>query len=76
MAANMQGFYFFVMYSAFKAMPIGYSEAAKIDGASNGQILLAIAMPLIKNLFLTVLLINFVEYWNNDQSSALRCRQQ
>lgn len=68
MAANMQGLYFFVMYSAFKAMPLGYSEAAKIDGASNAQILARIAMPLIKNLFLTVLLINFVEYWNNYQS--------
>lgn len=68
MAANMQGLYFFVMYSAFKAMPLGYSEAAKIDGASNAQILLKIALPLIRNLFLTVLLINFVEYWNNYQS--------
>ena len=68
MAANMQGLYFFVMYSAFKAMPAGYSEAAKIDGANNGQILLSIALPLIKNLFLTILLINFVEYWNNYQS--------
>lgn len=68
MAANMQGLYFFVMYSAFKAMPMGYSEAAKIDGASNGQILLQIALPLMKNLFFTVLLINFVEYWNNYQT--------
>lgn len=68
MAANMQGLYFFVMYSAFKAMPMGYSEAAKIDGANNGQVLVQIALPLIKNLFLTVLLINFVEYWNNYQT--------
>lgn len=68
MAANMQGLYFFVMYSAFKAMPMGYSEAAKIDGAGNGQILVQIALPLIKNLFLTIVLINFVEYWNNYQS--------
>ena len=67
MAANMQGLYFFVMYSAFTAMPMGYSEAAKIDGANNLHVLLRIAMPLVKNLFLTVLLINFVEYWNNYQ---------
>lgn len=67
MAANMQGLYFFVMYSAFKAMPMGYSEAAKIDGANNLQVMLKIAFPLIKNLFFTVLLINFVEYWNNYQ---------
>lgn len=68
MAANMQGLYFFVMYSAFKALPMGYSEAAKIDGASNGQVLIRIVMPLIKNLFFTILLINFVEFWNNYQT--------
>ena len=68
MSANMLGMYFFVMYSAFKAMPMGYSEAAKIDGANNFQILMTIAMPLIKNLFFTVFLINFVEFWNNYQS--------
>ena len=68
MSANMLGLYFFVMYSAFKAMPMGYSEAAKIDGASNFQIMVRIALPLIKNLFLTVFLINFVEFWNNYQT--------
>ena len=68
MAANMQGLYFFVMYSAFKAMPMGYSEAAKIDGANNLNVMIRIALPLVKNLFLTVLLINFVEYWNNYQT--------
>lgn len=68
MSASMQGLYFFVMYSAFKAMPMGYSEAAKIDGANNLDVLLRIAMPLIKNLFLTVLLINFVQFWNNYQT--------
>lgn len=68
MAANMQGLYFFVMYSAFKAMPMGYSEAAKIDGASNAQVLVKVVLPLIKNLFFTILLINFVEYWNNYQT--------
>lgn len=67
MSANMQGLYFFVMYSAFKAMPMGYTEAAKIDGANNLDVLVRIALPLIVNLFLTILLINFVEYWNNYQ---------
>ncbi len=67
MAANMQGLYFFVMYSAFKAMPMGYSEAARIDGANLFQVMVKIAVPLIKNLFLTIFLIHFVEYWNNYQ---------
>lgn len=68
MSANMLGLYFFVMYSAFKAMPMGYTEAAKIDGANNFQILTKIAFPLIGKLFLTILLINFVEFWNNYQT--------
>lgn len=68
MSANMLGLYFFVMYSAFKAMPMGYTEAAKIDGANNFQILTTIALPLVKNLFLTIVLINFVEFWNNYQT--------
>ena len=68
MSANMLGLYFFVMYSAFKAMPMGYSEAAKIDGANNLQVLLQIALPLVKNLFFTILLIHFVEFWNNYQT--------
>lgn len=68
MSANMLGMYFFVMYSAFKAMPMGYTEAAKIDGANNFQVLTTIALPLVKNLFMTILLINFVEYWNNYQT--------
>ena len=45
-----------------------YAVAAKIDGASNGQVLIRIVMPLIKNLFFTILLINFVEFWNNYQT--------
>ena len=71
MAANMQGLYFFVMYSAFKALPMGYTEAAKIDGANNFTVLLKIVFPLIRNLFFTIILINFVEYWNNYQTPKI-----
>lgn len=68
MSANMLGLYFFVMHSAFKAMPQSYTEAAKIDGANNFQILGTIMLPLVRNLMLTVFLINFVEFWNNYQT--------
>ena len=66
--ANMLGIYFFVMYSSFKSMPDDYFEAARIDGANNFQILFKIAFPLIKNVFLTILLINFVAFWNDYQT--------
>lgn len=68
MSANMLGLYFFVMYSAFKAVPMGYTEAAKIDGAGNMMILTRVIFPMVSRLFLTVLLINFVEFWNNYQT--------
>ena len=66
--ANMLGLYFFVMYGAFKSMPAAYFEAAKIDGANNWQILFRIGFPLIRNVFLTVMLINFVTFWNDYQT--------
>ncbi len=66
--ANTLGLYFFVMYASFKAMPSTFFEAARIDGANNWQILFHIALPLIKNIFFTVLLINFVEFWNDYQT--------
>ena len=66
--ANMLGLYFFVMYASFKSVPSAYFEAAKIDGANNFQILFRIGFPLIKNVFLTVMLINFVTFWNDYQT--------
>lgn len=66
--ANMLGLYFFVLYSSFKSMPDAYFEAAKIDGANNFEILIKIGFPLIKNVFLTILLINFVFFWNDYQT--------
>lgn len=69
--ANMLGLYFFVMHSAFSVMPNGYFEAAKIDGANNFQLMVRIGFPLIKMVFFTVLLINFVEFWNDYQTPLI-----
>lgn len=67
MRSNFLGLYFLVMYNSFKAIPASFSEAAKVDGANNWQILFRIMMPLIKGTFATVFLIYFVEYWNEYQ---------
>ena len=71
MKANFLGMYFLVFHEYFKGLPDSYVEAAKIDGAGNVSILLRIGMPLAKNLFLTVLLINFITYWNDYQIPML-----
>jgi ABC-type glycerol-3-phosphate transport system permease component len=67
MKANFLGMYFLVFYAEFKGMPMAYTEAAKIDGANNWRVLLTIIMPMIKNTFLTVMLINFINFWNEYQ---------
>ena len=75
MKANFLGMYFLVFYEYFKSLPDSYTEAAKIDGAGNVSVLLRIGLPLAKNLFLTVLLINFITYWNDYQTPLVYLRR-
>lgn len=63
--ANFLGLYYLVFYAAFRSMPKDFSEAAYIDGASNFRVFISIAMPLVFGTFLTVVLIRFVEFWND-----------
>ena len=65
MRASFLGIYFLVFYDMFKAVPPALGEAAEIDGAGDAQIMLKIYFPIAINTFLTVLLINFIGYWNN-----------
>ena len=71
MRANFLGLYFLVFYDVCKALPTSFSEAAKIDGANNFQIFFQIAMPLIKNTFMTILLIKFISFWNDYQAAMV-----
>ncbi len=68
MRANFLGLYFLIFYDIFKSLPTAYSEAAKIDGASNFMVFTRIALPLVRNTFFTVLLIKFITYWNDYQT--------
>lgn len=71
MRANFLGLYFLVFYDVCKALPMSFSEAAKIDGANNFQIFFQIAMPLIKNTFMTIFLIKFIAFWNDYQAAMI-----
>ena len=71
MRANFLGMYFLVFHEMFKALPASYSEAATIDGANDWQILWKIGLPLAKNTFFTILLLNFVTLWNDYQISMV-----
>lgn len=69
--ANFLGMYFLVFFAAFKGIPKDYGEAAEIDGAGEVQVFLRIMLPIIRNVFFTVFLIKFVEFWNDYQMPLL-----
>ncbi len=71
MKANFLGMYFLVFYSAFRSVPNAFAEAARIDGAGNFSILFRIMLPIVKNTFLTVMLINFITFWNDYQTPLI-----
>ena len=71
MKANFLGLYFLVFYGVFKALPMAYTEAAKIDGAGNLGVLIRIVLPLVRNTFFTVMLINFITFWNDYQTPLI-----
>ncbi|MFA7435601.1 MAG: carbohydrate ABC transporter permease [Bacilli bacterium] len=66
--ANFLGVYYLVFYASFKEIPREYEEAASIDGANNFQILFKIMLPVVKNVFATILLIKFIGFWNDYQT--------
>ena len=64
MSANVLGMYFLVFYATFRALPMAYTEAARIDGAGNLSILIKIILPMMRNTIMTIMLIKFIGYWN------------
>ena len=67
MKSNFLGMYFLVFYSTFKAFSPAYIEAAKLDGANNFSVFFKIVLPLVKNTFFTIMLIEFIIFWNDYQ---------
>ncbi len=69
--ASFVGIYFLVFYETFRGIPKSYSEAAMMDGAGFIGIMCKICFPLAINVFTTILLITFVQYWNDYQLAYL-----
>ena len=57
-------FNFMFMYAFFEGMPKELDEAARIDGASELQNMVHIVIPLAKPIITSVMLIVFVNTWN------------
>lgn len=68
MKANFLGLYFLVFFAQFKSISKTYSEAAKVDGASNFRIMFQIIMPMAIGTMITVFLLTFINFWNDYQT--------
>lgn len=66
--ANFLSMYLLIFQGIFRDVPVDFSEAAKIDGASNLRVYLQIMLPLVAKTFLTVFLLNFIAFWNDYQT--------
>lgn len=71
MKAHFLTMYYLVFLGAFQGMPDGYAEAAKIDGAGDFLVFVRIYFPLVIKTFLTIMLIQFVVFWNDYQTPIL-----
>ncbi len=70
-SATFLGLYFLVFYETFASLPNSFFEAARIDGAGDFTLIFRIALPLAKNVFFTIFLLNFITYWNDYQTPLL-----
>jgi multiple sugar transport system permease protein len=57
-------FYIFLLRQFFMTIPLDLDEAAKIDGASYGQIFRSIILPLARPALITVAIFSFLAHWN------------
>lgn len=65
MKGHFISIYYLVFFARFKSFPKSFEEAAQLDGAGHLRVFFSIMLPLIKNLFLTVFLIQFIAFWND-----------
>ncbi len=54
----------FLLSKVMKRIPVSYVEAAKLDGASELQILAKIHVPLCKGAIVSIAMLVFIDYWN------------
>lgn len=57
-------FSIYLLSGFLKTIPDEYENAAKIDGCSYGQTLFLVIVPMAKPAMVTVLMFNYMEYWN------------
>ncbi len=63
-ASTALPFTIYLLSSYFSTLPHDYEEAAYIDGASHLRTMLQVIFPMAKPSIITVILFNFLSFWN------------
>lgn len=63
-AATALPFTIYLLTGYFFTLPHDFEEAACIDGAGYGRIMVQIMFPMAKPAIITVLMFNFLSFWN------------
>jgi multiple sugar transport system permease protein len=61
----------FLLRQNLKALPPSYFEAAEMDGAGNGRILLFIILPQMRSSIAALGMLTFIEYWNLVEQAVI-----
>ncbi|MEU0073299.1 carbohydrate ABC transporter permease [Streptomyces sp. NPDC006332] len=64
-AATSIPFTIYLLTAYFRSIPVDYEEAAALDGASRFRIMTTIMLPMARPAVTTVILFNFLAYWND-----------
>lgn len=54
-----------ILTGFFRTLPVELEEAARMDGATDGKILWKVVLPLMRPALGTVVIINFIQSWND-----------
>jgi ABC-type glycerol-3-phosphate transport system permease component len=68
---NFLGMYFLVFHGMIRTLGKEYWEAAYIDGAGQFTVLFHIILPLLRNTIGLVILLLFIQFWNDYQTPLL-----
>lgn len=63
-AATALPFTVYLLGGYFKSLPKDYDEAASVDGAGYFRTMTQVIMPMAKPSIITVILFNFLSFWN------------
>lgn len=62
---------FLYFYAAYRGVSDEYREAASIDGANQWTIMFRIMMPMVKNIFIALFVLDFIAHWNDYTPSLV-----